>query len=115
MGAPTDGEEERPMLQLGPIEPISRHAFEALLHGEDEAAFDPQLAALLEWIETGEPFRVSLLPDQDPHVVAQAIVRAAQRHGRHVATIAGDGFVAVCKLDASPPPERREAHGTPAG
>ena len=62
-------------MRIGRIEPMSEQEFAALLHGDADEALDPELAALLGWIETGGPFRVMLQPGQNGQDVAQAIAR----------------------------------------
>ena len=85
-------------MRIGRIEPMSDQEFDALLHGDADEAADPRLEELLAWLDTGGPFRVALEPGQNGRDVARAIVRAAARHGTHVATIVGDGFVAARKI-----------------
>jgi hypothetical protein len=92
-------------MRIGQIEPMSDQEFDALLHGDAEDDVDPQLAAIMAWIQTGGPFRVALQPGQSGQDVARTIARAAARHGLHVATVVGDGFVAVRKVGGAVTPE----------
>jgi hypothetical protein len=98
-------------MRFGRIEPMSEQEFDALRRGAPDEA-DPQAAAVLAWLESGGPFRVTVEPEQHSRDVAREIARLASRHGIHVATVAGDGFVAVRKIDAPADPARSAATPT---
>src|SRR4051812_48722607 len=84
--------------------PFSDEEFQALRH-QQASKTDPAMVDLLAEVEVGRPVRVPLVAGQSARGLRTAISRAAGSRGLNVETVAGDGFVAVRKLDAPPPPK----------
>src|SRR4051794_38852501 len=88
--------------------PFSEEEFQALRH-QQASKTDPAMVDLLAEVEVGRPVRVPLVAGQSARGLRTAISRAAGSRGLNVETVAGDGFVAVRKLDA--PRTKRTAPG----
>jgi hypothetical protein len=91
---------------LGAALPVKIGSFELLSEGEFEALrqqtpskTDPAMVALLSEVETGKAIRIPLVEGQSARGLRTAISRAVGSRGIDVETVAGDGFVAVRKVD----------------
>jgi hypothetical protein len=86
-------------VKIGTFGPLSEAEFTELRQQKARKT-DPAMAALLDEIAAGRPVRVPLVEGQSARGLRTAISRAATSRGLTVETVAGDGFVAVRKVDA---------------
>src|SRR3954453_23201328 len=94
-------------VKIDTFEPFSDEEFDRLRQQKTRTT-DPAMVALLREVEAGQPVRVRLVQGQSARGLRTAISRAAGSRGINVETVAGDGFVAVKKVD-QPRPRRTPA------
>ena len=99
-------------VKIGTFGPLSEAEFTELRQQKVRKT-DPAMAALLAEIATGQPVRVPLVEGQSARGLRTAISRAASSRGMSVETVAGEGFVAVRKVDE--PPARKGKSLSPEG
>ena len=78
--------------------PLSEAEFTALRQQKTRTT-DPAMVALLAEVDAGRPVRVPPVGEQSARGLRAAISRAVGSCGINVETVAGDGFVAVKKVD----------------
>src|SRR3954471_7505017 len=98
-------------VKIDTFEPFSDEEFDRLRQQKTRTT-DPAMVALLAEVEAGRPIRVPLVDGQSARGLRTAISRAAGSRGINVETVAGDGFVAVKKLDQ---PRVRKIRPAPTG
>jgi hypothetical protein len=69
---------------------------------------DPVMVRLLTKVETGHPIRIALVEGQSAGGLRTTISRSAGNRGISVATVAGEGFVGVKKVDQPRRPKSRQ-------
>lgn len=99
-------------VNIGSFEPLSEEEFNSL-RPQKGAAANPAMVELLNAVESGKPMRVMVEEGQNAKGLRIAIARAATRQGLNVETLAGDGFIAVKRVDE--PRGRKSATGAPVG
>src|SRR3954464_4076665 len=95
-------------VKIDTFEPFSDEELDRLRQQKTRTT-DPAMVALLREVEAGQPVRVPLVQGQSARGLRTAISRAAGSRGINVETVAGDGFVAVKKLDQPRPRKTRSA------
>jgi hypothetical protein len=85
-------------VKIASFEPFSNEEFDRLRQ-QKPSTTDPAMVALLAEVDSGQPVRIPLVHGQSARGLRTAISRAAGSRGIKVETVAGDGFVAVKKLD----------------
>jgi hypothetical protein len=89
-------------VKIETFEPFSDEEFDQLRQQKTRTT-DPAMVALLAEVDAGQPVRVPLVQGQSARGLRTAISRAAGSRGINVETVAGDGFVAVKKVDQPRP------------
>jgi hypothetical protein len=106
---PSVAEKETQMpVKIETFEPFSDEEFDQLRQQKTRTT-DPAMVALLREVEAGQPVRVPLVQGQSARGLRTAISRAAGSRGINVETVAGEGFVAVKKVDQPRPRKPRSA------
>src|SRR5687767_1032362 len=85
-------------VKIDSFEPLTDEEFTALRQQKARKT-DPAMLALLTEVEAGRPVWVPLVEGQSARGLRTAISRAATSRGPSVETVAGEGFVAVRKVD----------------
>ena len=95
-------------VKIGTFGPLSEAEFTELRQQKARKT-DPAMTALLAEVEAVQPVRVPLVDGRSGRGLRVAISRTASSRGLPVETVAGEGFVAVRKVEEPRPGKEKQA------